>query len=328
MLFEETEQKLLQGYLLFLLNDKKKGKSIIGKFLKSPADLKQNKGFIHGIAALISINEAETIDSKADEFLKDPKVMEIPIFRVLIPYLHEAAIPTETPDYLTKYVQKYLKPSNDFSERLQFTNSLLIDFLSKELDMPLVTCPICHFNIPTMGIKVDSETICPNCGSSLVYDKFENMLIRKPKTERPIATTSQPKARDLSQLQEEAASALEKAQLALAYFNQGQIQKAIEQMEAALDLQGDDPEILGAAAKFFFDLGEIEKAIDCLEELESIDPEDTEVIGMLTNAYLQLDLKKEAITRLYRLLELDPSNDYAKRLLEKLETDEADFSNW
>ena len=99
-------------------------------------------------------------------------------------------------------------------------------------------------------------------------------------------------------------------------------------MEGALDLQGDDPEILGAAAKFFFDIGEFEKAIDCLEELESIDPEDTEVIGMLTNAYLQLDLKKEAISRLYRLLELEPSNDYAKRLLEKLDTDEADFSNW
>ncbi|MFX0095172.1 MAG: tetratricopeptide repeat protein [Candidatus Hodarchaeota archaeon] len=328
MLFDEPEQSLLQSYLIFLLKDRKKGRSLVGKFLKTPTNLNQNIGFVYGIAALITINESENIDSKAEEYLKHPKVSKVPIFRILTSYLRDGSTPSEIPEYLEKLAQKYLKHSHDFAERLQATNLLLIELSGKELDISLVLCPICQFNVPSLAIQADGGTICPKCGSSLVYDKAEVKLIPKPKIERQKGTISQPKTQDLSQLQEEAASSLEKAQLALAYLNQGRIKQAMDLMDSALQLQEEDPEILGAAAKFYFDLGELDKAIYCLEELESFDPEDIEVLGMLTNAYLQLDQKKEAIARLYRILELDPSNDYAKRLLEKLNEEERDFSEW
>ena len=106
----------------------------------------------------------------------------------------------------------------------------------------------------------------------------------------------------------------------ITHYHLGEMIKATEDLDTALDIEKSNPILIKNRALLAFECGEIAKAIDFLEKIQSAEevPEAQIIFANLLFAEKQID---KAITKLNEFLQTDPSpelQEEAKRLLIKV----------
>ena len=106
----------------------------------------------------------------------------------------------------------------------------------------------------------------------------------------------------------------------IAHFHLGELTKAIEDLDTALEIEKSDPILIKKRALLAFECGDIPKALELLEKIQSA-PEVPEAPIILANFLLVSERLDESITKLNDFLQTDLSpelQEKARRLLIKV----------
>ncbi len=83
--------------------------------------------------------------------------------------------------------------------------------------------------------------------------------------------------------------------LAFTYLSLGQADRAMEAYEAALDVRGNDPDLICSMASFLLESGHAEASIEQYERAAGLFPENGKILNSLGTAYLRTGRAEEAI---------------------------------
>ena len=112
-------------------------------------------------------------------------------------------------------------------------------------------------------------------------------------------------------------------QLGHRYFDAKNPIKAIEAYDKALDIDGNDPDVLTDQAIMFRQLGWYEKAIETFQQANKLDPKHVNSLFNLGIVYMQdlgdYEKAKAALRRFLELVPSGPSADRAKRMIAHME---------
>jgi len=115
--------------------------------------------------------------------------------------------------------------------------------------------------------------------------------------------------------------AMAHADLAVLYYNNGNLEKARMHYEKTVALEPINPEYLRNLAAFYhLGLGEIESALKIYLKVLEIYPKDTEVLISLGNICKALENIEDARFFFNQVLKIEPWNKQVRQNLEKLET--------
>jgi len=104
-------------------------------------------------------------------------------------------------------------------------------------------------------------------------------------------------------------SASDHMDLGIEYYKQGQLDKAIAEFQAAIELEPDNPEAHRNLGTAYVEQGKDEEAAAAYEKAIELDPDFGEAYGDLVGPYIRLERLAEAIATGEKAIELDP--DYA-----------------
>ena len=94
----------------------------------------------------------------------------------------------------------------------------------------------------------------------------------------------------------------------IAHFHLGELTKATEDLDTALEIEDSNPSLIKNRALLAFDCGDIAKAVELLEKIQSA-PEVPEAPIILANILLASERLDESITKLNDLLKTNPSSE-------------------
>jgi len=112
-------------------------------------------------------------------------------------------------------------------------------------------------------------------------------------------------------------------QLGHRYFDSNNPMKAIEAYDKALEIDGNDPDVLTDQAIMFRQLGWYEKAIETFRQAQAVNPQHANSVFNMGIVYSQdlgdLEKAKEAFNRFLVLVPSGPAADRAREIIEHME---------
>jgi tetratricopeptide (TPR) repeat protein len=108
-------------------------------------------------------------------------------------------------------------------------------------------------------------------------------------------------------------------QLAMVYYNRGNLDEAISKMEETKNLAPLDVGLAFQLGVAYYQKGNYQKAKEELERAISITPDYANALYFLGLTYDQLGEREKAIEKFKRVSELNPDNEEVKKIISNLE---------
>ena len=118
----------------------------------------------------------------------------------------------------------------------------------------------------------------------------------------------------ISLLDEESTDVETLRKLAFAHYKLKNFEKAVSILEAALQIDANNYEVLHDLARLCNELDRNEETLTYLVQMEALKPEDEQLLFRIAIGYARLELYEEALTYLYKLEYLFPNNLRAQRV--------------